>query len=153
MAFAFIKGCLVGLPVVVTFIDHVGYVARVEGISMRPSLNPTNDFDDYVFLSKIPGQYTFGRGDVVSIISPKDPKERLIKRVIGMEGDVISTNGYRKPFVRIPQGHCWVEGDHRGHSLDSNTFGPVSMGLLTARAQYIVWPPSRWGFIKTVKTS
>lgn len=53
---------------------------------MRPLLNPTNDFDDYVFLSKIPGQYKFDRGDVVSIISPKDPKERLIKRVIGMEG-------------------------------------------------------------------
>lgn len=31
MAFAFIKGCLVGFPVVVAFIDHVGYVARVEG--------------------------------------------------------------------------------------------------------------------------
>lgn len=53
---------------------------------MRPSLNPTNEYDDYVFLSKIPPQFKFDRGDVVSIISPKDPKERLIKRVIGMEG-------------------------------------------------------------------
>lgn len=31
-----------------------------------------------------------------------------------------------------------------GNSLDSNTFGPVSAGLMTARATYIVWPPSRW---------
>ena len=28
--------------------------------------------------------------------------------------------------MSIPKGHCWVEGDHRGKSFDSNKFGPVS---------------------------
>lgn len=37
-----------------------------------------------------------------------------------------------------------MEGDHVGYSLDSNTFGAVSLGLMTGRATYIVWPPSRW---------
>lgn len=46
--------------------------------------------------------------------------------------------------MRIPEGHCWVEGDHTGHSLDSNFFGPVAIGLITAKASRIVWPPERW---------
>lgn len=66
-----------------------------------------------------------------------------------MIGDVISTIGYKQSIVRIPEGHCWVEGDHTGHSMDSNNFGPVSLGLVTAKASHIVWPPSRWQSIKS----
>jgi len=29
-------------------------------------------------------------------------------------------------YVTVPAGHCWVEGDHHGQSMDSNLFGPVS---------------------------
>ena len=29
-------------------------------------------------------------------------------------------------LVRVPLGHCWVEGDEPFHSEDSNRFGPVS---------------------------
>ncbi|KFM78284.1 Mitochondrial inner membrane protease subunit 2, partial [Stegodyphus mimosarum] len=28
--------------------------------------------------------------------------------------------------------------------MDSNFFGPVSVGLIIAKASHIVWPPSRW---------
>lgn len=31
MAFAFIKGCLFSASAIVTLIDHVGYIARVDG--------------------------------------------------------------------------------------------------------------------------
>lgn len=62
-------------------------------------------------------------------------------------GDVIKTLGYREHIVQIPEGHFWIEGDHTGHSMDSNNFGPVSLGLLTAKASCIVWPPSRWQVI------
>lgn len=60
------------------------------------------------------------------------------------------TRGYKSEIVRIPDGHCWVEGDHAGHSMDSNSFGPVSLGLVTAKATFIVWPPSRWQNIETL---
>lgn len=69
--------------------------------------------------------------------------------IIFFLGDVISTIGYKRLIVRVPEGHCWVEGDHTGHSMDSNNFGPVSLGLITAKASYIVWPPSRWQCIKS----
>lgn len=68
-------------------------------------------------------------------------------------GDLISTIGYTNStnsgLIRIPEGHCWVEGDHYGHSMDSNNFGPASLGLVTAKASFIVWPPSRWQHIKS----
>lgn len=58
------------------------------------------------------------------------------------------TKGYKSNVVRVPEGHCWVEGDHTGHSMDSNSFGPVSLGLVTAKATHIIWPPSRWQSMK-----
>lgn len=46
--------------------------------------------------------------------------------------------------MRVPQGHIWVEGDHRGRSYDSTVFGPVALGLVKSKARAIVWPPHRW---------
>ncbi|KAL6480566.1 hypothetical protein MHYP_G00115990 [Metynnis hypsauchen] len=80
--------------------------------------------------------------------SPKNPKQKIIKRVIALEGDFIKTLGYKNRYVRVPDGHLWIEGDHHGHSFDSNTFGPVSLGLLHGRASHIIWPPNRWQKIK-----
>ncbi|XP_039969424.1 mitochondrial inner membrane protease subunit 2 [Bactrocera neohumeralis] len=151
MAFRkFIKSVLLGIPIGVTFLDCVGYVARVDGISMQPALNPDASQTDYVFLSRWAVRTCHvDRGDIVSLISPKDPTQKIIKRIVGLQGDVVSTLGYKHEIVRIPEGHCWVEGDHTGHSLDSNTFGPVAQGLLTARATFIVWPPERWRRLQT----
>ena len=33
--------------------------------------------------------------------------------------------------VRVPRGHCWVEGDNAAVSHDSNRFGPVSTDFLS----------------------
>lgn len=50
------------------------------------------------------------RGDVVSLISPKNPKECFVKRVIGLPGDWVRTIRHRHKYVRVPEGHCWIEG-------------------------------------------
>ncbi|XP_052840423.1 mitochondrial inner membrane protease subunit 2 isoform X2 [Drosophila gunungcola] len=145
MAFRFFgKSLLYALPLGVTFLDCVGYVARVDGESF-PALNPVPDEKDYVFLLRWGTHNSqVERGDIISLISPKDPAQKIIKRVVGLQGDVVSTLGYKHEIVRVPEGHCWVEGDHTGHSMDSNTFGPVALGLMSARAVAIVWPPERW---------
>ncbi|XP_001360992.2 mitochondrial inner membrane protease subunit 2 [Drosophila pseudoobscura] len=150
MAFRFFaKSLLYGLPLGITFFDCVGYVARVDGTSMQPALNPVADVRDYVFLLRWGNHNSdVERGDIISLVSPKDPGQKIIKRVVGLQGDVVSTIGYRDPIVSVPQGHCWVEGDHTGHSLDSNTFGPVALGLMTAKAVAIVWPPERWRLLE-----
>ncbi|XP_063252756.1 mitochondrial inner membrane protease subunit 2 isoform X2 [Prinia subflava] len=121
---AFFKGFFVAVPVTVTFLDRVACVARVEGASMQPSLNPGGrQASDVVLLNHWSiRNYDVQRGDIVSLV----------------------TIGYKKKYVKVPHGHIWVEGDHHGHSFDSNAFGPVSLGLLHARATHILWPPHRW---------
>ncbi|GAB0090394.1 Mitochondrial inner membrane protease subunit [Sergentomyia squamirostris] len=141
----FIKSTLVGIPIGLAFLDIVGYVARVEGSSMQPVLNPGEIDCDYVFLSRWSVRnLEVNRGDIVSLVSPKNPDQKILKRVLALEGDTVSTMGYYKPYVTVPEGHFWIEGDNTGNSLDSNIFGPVALGLVTARATCIVWPPSRW---------
>lgn len=36
----------------ITAIDEIGYIARVDGESMTPTLNPSRD-SEYVFLNKV----------------------------------------------------------------------------------------------------
>ncbi|KAL9854550.1 mitochondrial inner membrane protease subunit 2 isoform 1-T3 [Geothlypis trichas] len=163
---AFFKGFFVAIPVTVTFLDRVACVARVEGASMQPSLNPGGrQASDVVLLNHWSiRNYDVQRGDIVSLVSPRNPEQKIIKRVIALEGDIIKTIGYKKKYVKVPHGHIWVEGDHHGHSFDSNAFGPstqkfvefimknekreecltVSLGLLHGRATHILWPPQRW---------
>ena len=82
----FIKSVVIGVPVGVTIYDTVGYIARVDGVSMQPVLNP-NNCTDYVFLNRwAVRSFEVQRGDVVSLTSPKDPDQKIIKRVVGLQG-------------------------------------------------------------------
>lgn len=63
-------------------------------------------------------------------------------------GDIVVARRNRKyEAIKIPKGHCWVEGDNHCKSLDSNIFGPVAVGLITGQAKYVIWPPKRWKFL------
>ncbi|XP_011664218.2 mitochondrial inner membrane protease subunit 2 [Strongylocentrotus purpuratus] len=141
----FAGGFTLGVGGSLAFFDNIGYFATVSGKSMQPVLNPDNAKQrDVLFLSRwAVRDYNIERGDVVSLISPHHPREVLIKRVIALEGDTIRTLGYKNRYVTVPEGHCWLEGDHRVVSLDSNYFGPIALGLLHAKASHIVWPFSR----------
>ena len=57
--------------------------------------------------------------------SPSNHKERHIKRITALPGDWF---GIQKSYdvLRVPEGHCWVEGDNPSSSIDSITFGTVS---------------------------
>lgn len=72
------------------------------------------------------------------------PEVQVVKRVIGLEGDMVYTRApYPYPHATVPAGHLWVEGDggHGGkQSLDSNTYGPISMNLITGRITHVLWP-------------
>ncbi|XP_027204469.2 mitochondrial inner membrane protease subunit 2 [Dermatophagoides pteronyssinus] len=186
------------VPLTLIFFDNIAYIARVDGVSMQPTLNPCdydennfndndntdddeidlngnsnritqklktafNDNDrrsiniknllfnrfnssDLIWLSHwATRNYQIERGYIVSLISPNNPNQIIIKRVIGVEGDtVVTRRNFKFETIRIPKGHCWVEGDNHTKSMDSNIFGPVAVGLITAQAKYIIWPPKRW---------
>ncbi|XP_064145887.1 mitochondrial inner membrane protease subunit 2 isoform X10 [Loxodonta africana] len=70
---AFCKGFFVAVPVAVTFLDRVACVARVEGASMQPSLNPGgSQSSDVVLLNhwKV-RNFEVQRGDIVSLVDRK----------------------------------------------------------------------------------
>uniref|UniRef100_A0A8C6GNB3 Mitochondrial inner membrane protease subunit 2 n=1 Tax=Mus spicilegus TaxID=10103 RepID=A0A8C6GNB3_MUSSI len=72
--------------------------------------------------------------------SPKNPEQKIIKRVIALEGDIVRTIGHKNRLVKVPRGHMWVEGDHHGHSFDSNSFGPVSqVNLVSGKVAFQRW--------------
>lgn len=139
------------VPVSLAFTQSVAQIAWVQGVSMQPSLNPDNSLGkrDLVLLKKygMRKSSSFKNGDVVVVRSPLDPERVMIKRVIGVEGQVIHprpTANYPHREVRIPPNHLWIEGDNI-HSIDSNTFGPISIGLITGKAVKILLPFDRIG--------
>lgn len=73
-----------------------------------------------------------------------------MKRIVGLAGDVVHT---RRPYpfrtVKVPPGHVWVEGDGGEQlSLDSNTYGPISVRLVTGKITHILWPWRRAGRVR-----
>lgn len=137
------------IPVIMTFNEHVCYVAKIEGSSMRPTLNPDQvSPTDWVLLWKFGAKNinNLKKNDVVLFKSPINPKKVYCKRIKGMQHDSIrSRHPYPKEIVHIPRNHIWVEGDNVYHSIDSNNFGPISTGLVLGKATRVIWPPSRWG--------
>jgi len=153
-----------------TFITVVGYPACVNGKSMQPVFNfntsearSDNMFNfsswrgsyfrldlDWVFVNCWAArQYSFTRGDIVVFVSPKDPFDFVIKRLIALEGDSLSSYRFEKTDVMIPDGHCWVEGDNWDNSVDSNRYGPIPLGLIFGVATHVIWPPNKWQRIQT----
>jgi signal peptidase I len=64
----------------------------------------------------------------------------VIKRIIGLEGDMVETNKGSLIKIKIPEGHCWVEGDNWNNSVDSNKYGPIPIGLIFGVATHVIWP-------------
>jgi len=140
--------------------SSVGCINSISGKSMQPTLNPSLVCkveemtlrqkwieSDWVWVNCWRAmKHKVDRGNLIVYVSPKNPEELLIKRVIATEGDIVETNGsgdYPLPRVRIPSGHVWVQGDNRAVSVDSNKYGPVSLGLMVGVATHILWPLSR----------
>jgi len=138
----------------------------VDGPSMQPGL--TNN--QYVLVNKL--AYLFHapeRGDVIVFHWPIDTNKDLIKRVIGVPGDVIvidsktvRVNGVllNEPYIMAPvnpSGNKWVVppneyfamGDNRLVSDDSRDWGFVPKSYIIGKAVFVYWPINSWHFIDT----
>jgi signal peptidase I len=161
-----------------------------------PSMVPELDVNDRVVVARLAYDlHPVHRGDIVVFKAPpgvgsvhhasSDPlvnlfrevgvalgvtqdQTVLIKRVIGLPGEVVSAqgghvyiNGQRlvEPYlppgtftstfgpVRVPKGEVWVMGDNRSDSEDSRYFGPIPESSIIGRAVWRVWPPWRLAFL------
>jgi signal peptidase I len=134
----------------------------VEGPSMRPTLLS----GEWIVVSR--WTYKLGsprRGDVVVFLPPTNAQtDDLIKRVIGLPGETVEIKagsvwvdgkaldesyaaGPTVPDNRWQLGtdQLFVMGDNRQLSLDSRSFGPISLRNVVGRAWIIYWPPKEWG--------
>ncbi|KAK9291262.1 hypothetical protein L1049_009450 [Liquidambar formosana] len=140
--------------ITLTISDRYASIVPVRGLSMSPTFNPSNSAslgslsDDYVLVEKFClEKYKFSHGDVIVFCSPSNYREKHIKRIIALPGDWIGSS-YTHDVQKVPEGHCWVEGDNSASSLDSRSFGPIPLGLVRGRVTHIVWPPQRVGAVE-----
>eukprot|EP01025_Chloroclados_australasicus_P050294 TRINITY_DN5764_c0_g1_i3.p2 TRINITY_DN5764_c0_g1~~TRINITY_DN5764_c0_g1_i3.p2 ORF type:complete len:182 (+),score=5.48 TRINITY_DN5764_c0_g1_i3:56-547(+) len=123
-------------------------VAQVQGESMEPTLQNGDLvlFDKFaIWLCMRGADWHVLLGQLVYFRSPEDANRRLIKRMIGISGDIVMESNQLMGH-RISQGHCWVEGDNYKRSLDSRTrFGAIPLALLEGRPFFILWPINRFG--------
>ena len=143
-----------------TFVVQAFYVPSI-------SMTPTLQVGDRIVVLKI--GYTIHRGDIIVFRrTPADigtPDADLVKRVIGLPGETISSRGatvlidgkalsepwlptltgvcaeaaYNIPTTKIPTGHYFVMGDCRAQSDDSRTWGTVPASYIVGKVFVIVW--------------
>jgi signal peptidase I len=137
---------------------------RVDGFSMKPTLQD----GEFVLVNRL--AYIVGkpqRGDIIVFHFPLNPgSQDLIKRVIGLSGDivavqagVVSVNGQplQEPYIaaapiysgswEVPDGELFVLGDNRNDSSDSHSWGMLPIKEVVGKAILIYWPFPEWKLI------
>ncbi|WP_405106778.1 signal peptidase I [Paenibacillus sp. FSL K6-1217] len=145
---------------------YVFNVSTVIGQSMQPTLYQ----GEKLIINKIALSFgNPGRGEVVVLHDPStgpSRKEYLVKRVIGIPGDIIEVrdqqlylNGklLKEPYIdtsiedpdfsslTVEAGTYFVMGDnrHAGASKDSRYFGAVAGESIVGKVSLIWWPVSK----------
>ncbi len=168
---SFLKDLVIAVFIAVVIIQFIKPT-----IIKESSMQPTLYENDYIFLSK-QAYNLFGDPDYGDIIvfhsdidSDNGDKKDLIKRIIGLPGDVISVEdgvvyrneeAIKESYImedyttgevfgyEVPDGMIYVMGDNRRVSLDSRSedIGAVSMDQIMGKAVWKVYPFKDFGKI------
>jgi signal peptidase I len=161
---ALIETVIPALVIAIAINLFLAQATQVLGQSMEPNLHTSQR----LVVEKV--SYHFHgprRGDIVVIDLPEAGPELLIKRVVGLPGDTISSqrgqvfiNGepLDEPYISSPGGrdipeqvipplHVFVMGDNRQFSNDSRNFGTVPIDNIVGRAWFSYWPPDLLGLV------
>lgn len=154
----FVLSAVVPVAVGIALAALVRFFLTIHSIP-SPSMMPTLHVGDTILVTP----YRIGRpqrGDVVVFRAP-DGRSFMIKRVIGLPGDLIDARGgririggytYPEPYLMtpaasgavasqlVPDNALFVLGDHRAISVDSRAWGPISRSQVVGRARLVLWP-------------
>lgn len=136
------------------------------------SMEETIMTNDYVLGEKV--SYYFRSvepGDIVVFENPELTSQKLIKRVVATEGQIVNfsdgklvvdgveqsepyTNGRVSEALgnltypyEVPEGCVFVMGDNRTNSRDSRFIGPIEVKSIESRAVLIYWPLNDFGLL------
>ena len=134
-------------------------VARVEGMSMAPTLEDQDRLIVNKFIYRLTSPHT---GDIVMLYYPNNPDKSFVKRVIAEENDLVRIvdgkvyvndalvdDAYVPSEFRshedwgpsmIGEGYYFVMGDHRNNSSDSRHWGLVPKKYIIGKVQVRWWP-------------
>jgi len=137
---------------------------RVVGRSMDPTL----ENNQYLAVGKLGYRlHAPQRGDIIVFRDPREDGRKLIKRVIGLPGEVLeirngqvlvnnqpldepyvlSQGHYSYPPMTLPEDEYFVLGDNRNNSSDSHNWGLLPRKEIIGKAWLSYWPPRLWGII------
>jgi signal peptidase I len=168
-----LKGLLSTAVFVWLFTNHVAQATVVPTESMTPTILVGDHFflDKLAFPANYPAlvqkflpQRTIERGNIIAFWSPEDPNLRLVKRVVGIPGDVIEIregdayiNGQKldeayavhalpRAFrggsygpITVLHDEFFMMGDNRDNSRDSRYFGLVERKNLIGKPTFVYW--------------
>jgi len=139
------------------------------------SMEPTLHVGDRILVNKLSVRFgTINVGDIIVFKAP--PTEHcddgsysdLVKRVIGLPGQIITSKGntvyvngkpLKEPWkywpdlnpaikkLKVPANNYYVMCDNRANSCDSRFWGTVPRSDIIGKAFFRMWPLSRVGFL------
>lgn len=136
---------------------------RIDGFAMGATL-PNGS---YVLADRQAYQHNDPqRGDIVIFQIPTSPNSDLLKRIIGLPGEVVTINQgevlingtpINEPYIsekpaykgewKVPEGQYFVLGDNRNDSKDSHQWGTLPREYILAKVVWIYFPISSFGKI------
>lgn len=140
------------------------------------SMEPTLQVGDRILVSKLSVEFgTIHRGDILVFKAPPDVRSDcgddvadLVKRVIGLPGDHLTSKGntiyvngsplkqpwtHNEPIFRhigrvtVPANHYFMMGDNEPNSCDSRYWGSIPRSSVIGKVFLRIWPLSRIGFL------
>lgn len=154
-----VGGALIIALVIKAFLLQAFYIPSSSMVS-------TLNIGDRVLVNKLSYRlHDVHRGDLIVFGRPEGEADSaisdLIKRVVGLPGDVVEGQNGRvlingepldEPYldegvttgdfepIEVPDDHLFMMGDNRGDSRDSRFFGPIPEDSVVGRAFFRVWP-------------